>query len=57
MIACKYKCLQCHYEWTLPNPKASNCLSCGHVYVQWLNYDAWLKAPGKTPEFIKAHYG
>lgn len=57
MIAVKYKCLKCSHAWTEPRPDHKYCPQCNHPYVSWTNYEAWLKAPGKTPRFLKAHYG
>ncbi len=45
-----YRCLACGYEWqglpgpyrTLTEPKLpTECLACGHLYVEWLNFSEW----------------
>lgn len=33
-----YRCLNCQAEW-VADPFPADCPDCGHVYVQWLNYE------------------
>lgn len=33
-----YRCRKCKIEWTQP-PEPTACIGCGHLYVDWLNYE------------------
>lgn len=33
-----YRCLRCESEW-VADPFPADCPECGHVYVQWLNFE------------------
>lgn len=33
-----YCCLSCGYRWK-QEPTQVRCPKCGHIYVEWVNYD------------------
>lgn len=36
----EYKCLKCDYEY-IDEPGPTICPKCFHLYVKWVNYEAW----------------
>ena len=42
-----YRCCACKHVWQ-QTPKAVECPVCGHIWVEWTNYEAWAKAHGKN---------
>jgi len=38
----KFMCLKCFYKWE-DNPGPTQCPSCNHLYVKWLNYEEMRK--------------
>ena len=35
-----FRCLKCDYEWQdIPGP--TECPKCGHIWVEWVNWDEW----------------
>ncbi len=44
-----YKCVECKQEWFQVVPGIDECLFCGHVYVEWVNYQEWKQAA--SPEY------
>lgn len=47
----KYRCQRCHYEFIRTFKKgesaATPCLRCGHLYVDWLNWEEFRKSLGR----------
>ncbi len=44
-VTAEYRCLACEHEYTQCvgtwHPAATTCPNCGHLYIKWLNYDAF----------------
>jgi hypothetical protein len=40
-----YKCKKCSFDWKA-TPSPTDCLSCGHIYVDWVNWEEWKKNAG-----------
>lgn len=41
----EYRCRNCGHEFSAPaGPEHGQCPKCGHLYLDWLNYDALVKA-------------
>ena len=36
----KFRCLKCGFKWE-DNPGPTQCPICGHLYVEWENYEKW----------------
>ena len=34
----KYQCQKCEHKWEEANPGPTECPKCGHLYVDWLNF-------------------
>ena len=41
-ILAEYKCLKCGDEWE-HRPRPTECPTCGHLYVEWVNYELMRK--------------
>jgi hypothetical protein len=41
-VNAKYKCLKCGLEYE-SDPGPTQCPSCGHLYIDWLNYEYFEK--------------
>ena len=39
----EYECLWCGEKHADKEPMGSSCPHCGHIYVKWVNYEAWRK--------------
>jgi ssDNA-binding Zn-finger/Zn-ribbon topoisomerase 1 len=44
ILAC-YQCQKCNLIWKA-KPGPTNCIQCGHQWVEWLNYDEWYEQSG-----------
>ena len=40
----EYRCNGCGHAWHLAQPSQVTCPKCNHLYVKWVNFDAWRKA-------------
>lgn len=49
-MTCSYRCLACAHEWR-DLPGMATCPNCGHLYVLWKNFEAWLCAPERTAAY------
>ena len=38
----KLKCKKCGYSWE-QKPKPTCCIKCGHEYVEWVNYEDFVR--------------
>ncbi len=43
LIFPKYKCQKCKREWVQKKPDIGPCNYCEHDWVDWLNYDEYIK--------------
>lgn len=34
------RCCKCQHQWLSPSAN-TECIKCGHLYVQWLNHPLW----------------
>jgi DNA-directed RNA polymerase subunit RPC12/RpoP len=52
-----YRCSSCLARWqsTHPTGPSTQCAKCGSLYVYWLNYEAWVKAPGKSAAYQREY--
>jgi len=42
MNLAEFKCVRCGFVWSdVPGP--TSCPVCGHLYVEWTNYEQWRK--------------
>ena len=46
-LECKYKCRKCNHEFKNKEPGPTQCPKCGHLYVDWLNWEEILKKIGE----------
>ena len=35
----KHLCLKCGYKWESSPGPHNSCPECGHLYIEWLNYE------------------
>jgi uncharacterized Zn finger protein (UPF0148 family) len=48
----QYRCQKCKFKFERDKPGQVMCPACGHIYVDWINYEkvlAWLYA--NDPDF------
>lgn len=43
----EFQCKQCNHEWK-ENSGPTKCPSCGHLYVNWKNYQQFTKDKGAS---------
>ena len=42
-VPARYKCMSCGYFVESSKPLVGPCMKCNHIYVEWLNYDEYIK--------------